>query len=392
MSDLFTLIGYEYIKIGKRKSTYITLGIILFLILFAGLGVLVGYTYVDGVKANTKYDEMKIDREYAIKLTGRKVDKVLIEEMQKGYSDIDITTRYTTTKEYQLYARPYDSISNMIWQVTDDINIDANSFYEIRNEKLRANLIDLNLKDNEIDKHLELNKKVVTPFTYSYSKGYQRFVALNYTTGIFLIFGLTICITPIFAGEYTNKMDQILLSSKYGKNKLILAKLITGLSFTVMIALLFLGISLLEFLLIYGYEGSDAPLQIWSVLSSYPLLIKDVVKILIVCTTLASVWVISLTMYLSAKFKSPFNVIIVTSVIIFGGMFINVSPENRLLMNLWKLIPTNMIAYLGVFSDYMFLIGDMNLLPYHFIPIFCIVATMILLYLAYRGFKNHQIV
>lgn len=391
MSDLFTLIGYEYKKIGKRKSTYITLGITLFLILFAGLGVLVGYTYVDGVKANTKYDEMKIDRDYALKLTGRTVDKALIEEMQKGYSHVDITTRYTTTKEYQLYARPYDSISNIIWQVTDDINIDANSFYEIRNEKLRDNLLDLNMNDGEIDKHLELNKKVITPFTYSYSKGYQRFTALNFTTGIFLIFGLAICIAPIFAGEYTNKMDHILLSSKYGKNKLILAKLITGISFTVMIALLFLGISLLEFLLIYGYEGSNAPLQIWSVLSSYPLLIKDVVQILIVCTTLASVWVISITMFLSAKFKSPFSVIIVTTVIIFGGMFINVSSENRFLMDLWKLLPTNMMSYLGVFSDYTFQIGGMNILPYHFIPIFCIVATMIFLYFAYHGFKNHQI-
>lgn len=391
MSDLFTLIGYEYIKIGKRRATYITLGIILLLTLFFGVGLFIG-DYLSGVKVSTAYDEMRKDREYGLNLSRRKVDKELIEEMQKGYSQVDTKSNYEITEEYQLYARPYDSICGIIRQITRDyMNIDGDSFYDIRREMIKTKLSQLNLSDKEIEKHLALDDKVDTPFIYSYTEGYNRFVTLNYSTGIFVTFSLAICLAPIFSGEYTNKMDQLLLSSKYGKNKLILAKLITGVSFTILIVLLILGISLLECLFIYGFEGANAPLQLWSVLSTYPITIKDVIKILTICTTLAAVWVISITMFLSAKFKSPFGVIIVTTVIIFGGMFVNVSSPNRLLIALESLLPSNMMAEWGWFSEYMFKVGKMYILPYQFISLFCIVATIIFLYLAYRGFKNHQI-
>jgi ABC-type transport system involved in multi-copper enzyme maturation permease subunit len=392
MSDLFALIGYEYKKIGKRKSTYITLGIILFLILFSGVGLIIGNTYLDGVKVSTAYADMVKDRGYGLNLSGRKVDKELIEEMQKGYSYVDTDTKYSITNEYELYARPYSSIRGIIGQVTKDYkHIDGERFYDIRKEMVKVKLAESNLSDKEVEKHLALDDKVDTPFTYSYTEGYDRFVTLNYTTGMLVAFGLAICLAPIFAGEYSSKMDGLLLSSKYGKNKLILAKLITGVSFTILIVLLSLGISLLECLLIYGFEGGNAPFQLWKVLSTYPLMIKDVIRILVVCTTLASVWVISITMFLSAKFKSPFGVIIVSTVIIFGGMFVQISSPNRLLIALENLLPSNMMVQWGVFSDYMFQIGSMNILPYHFIPIFCIVVTMICLYFAYRGFKNHQI-
>lgn len=390
MSDLFALIGYEYKKIGKRKSTYISLGIILFLILFTGVGLFIG-DYLSGVKVSTAYTEMIKDRGYGLNLSGRKVDKDLIKEMQYGFSNVKSNNEYTRTNEFELYARPYNSIRSIIWQVTKDYQyIEGDSFYDIRKEMIKAKLTKLSLSDKEVEKHLALDDKVETPFTYFYSEGYDRFVTLNYTTGMLVTFGLAICLAPIFAGEYTSNMDGLLLSSKYGKNKLILAKLITGVSFTILNILLFLGINLLECLIIYGFEGGNAPFQLWEVLSTYPLMIKDVIKILVLCTAFASVWTISITMFVSAKFKSPFGVIIVTTVIIFGGMFVHVSSPNRLLITLENLLPSNMMAPWGVFSDYMYQIGNKNILPYHFIPIFCIVATMIFLYLAYRGFKNHQ--
>ncbi len=64
-NNFFTLIGFEFKKIFKRKSTYLSFLMIAFIIIISSIGTIVGDHYVNGVKAISKYDMMNIDRQYS---------------------------------------------------------------------------------------------------------------------------------------------------------------------------------------------------------------------------------------------------------------------------------------------------------------------------------------
>lgn len=73
----------------------------------------------------------------------------------------------------------------------------------------------------------------------------------------FILLGLS----SMFCGEYASKMDSIILSSKYGKTKLIKAKVIAATSYILVVMLFFNMLNFLENLSVFGIHGWNAPLQ-----------------------------------------------------------------------------------------------------------------------------------
>lgn len=107
MNNFGTLFNYEIKKLLKRKILWITLLICLIITGFSVVGSLTGTYYVDGVKADTHYNMFFTDLAYQKALDGREIGQTLLEEMSRAYGMIPPTAeRYTTTEEYQKYARP----------------------------------------------------------------------------------------------------------------------------------------------------------------------------------------------------------------------------------------------------------------------------------------------
>ncbi|MFD1904191.1 hypothetical protein ACFSQ7_09185 [Paenibacillus rhizoplanae] len=77
------------------------------------------------------------------------------------------------------------------------------------------------------------------------------------------IIAICICIAPVFAGEYQTGADSVILSTRYGKSKLIKAKIGAAFLFALLIftvnLLLAAGIQLAAF----GTGGWNLPLQIF---------------------------------------------------------------------------------------------------------------------------------
>ena len=68
------------------------------------------------------------------------------------------------------------------------------------------------------------------PLAYGYAGGWSDVLAC---LGFFAFAMVAVCIalTPVFSGEYQDRTDAVLLSSRYGRSKLVAAKIVAALAF-----------------------------------------------------------------------------------------------------------------------------------------------------------------
>lgn len=400
MSSYFELVKFEYRKILRKRSTVITLILGILLTAISSVGTLLGNYYIDGEVFESNYDSMKKDREYIRGLSGREINSELLSETIEAYSLIPNTSgKYTDTDEYQRYARPYSQIYSMIrrvYQIDDRIKMetiskeDLDDFYMIRQELVERTIENKAMSAKEKSNSINLSRKVKTPFIYSYTGGYTRFVTQMYTMAILICFICTICISPLFAGEYTDGMDGLVFSSKYGKNKLICAKLFTGISITIILNIVFAIISYLIVMMFYGWEGGSSPIQLFSPLSIVPFTMGQLAFLYFVLILFGNILSSVLTMVLSAKLKSPFMVLVImTAITIFPG-FVSVSEDVLWIFHLYNLIPVKMFHLDNIINVFSIDFLGLTIQPYELILSFAMVASITLMPFAYRNFKNHN--
>ena len=397
MRSFFDLVGFEYKKIFKRKSAIIALILVIVAVCISPLTVFFGTTYVDGEPFESQYQAMIKDREYARALSGLMIDENLMSETKDAYSKITSDDRFGITQEYQLYARPYQEIFwmlNAVYNMEDLKDLteeDMRNFYQARHDMIEKEVSYMTISDAAKEKLIELDSEIKTPFSFEYTGGFDSLFGSIYTLGIVCAFALAICLAPMFAGEYSSRTDQMILSSKLGKTKQVTAKLFTAISLFVVLFAILLLISIILVASIYGLDGADAPIQLLSVSVTYPLTILQNLLIFLLSTFLGIFLIVAVILLLSSKFRSPFSVIIVVSVLLFIPMMITVPETIVWLHNLFNLLPTNMMTIWGVFNRVVFDLFGLIIVPYVFLPIFATIASVAMLPFARRAFQNHQV-
>ncbi len=405
MSGLWSLVGFEYKKILGKRSVRITLLLAVLITIVSILGTLLGNTYLDGKPVESNFDGMVKDREYARALTGEKLDSDLIMKAVGAYSKIPEADKYQDTREYQEFARPYSGIYAMVRPAfntqsrrfnMEDFQMltrgEAEEFYTLRRDRQLELVEATGMGSKAKEQVLALDAQIEVPFTFSYTDGYTRFFSVIYTLGLTAAFVMAICIAPLFSGEYTSGTDQLILSSRYGKNKLITAKLLTGFSLAALICVMLTALGYGFSLGVFGADGSGAPLQLYGLLSPYPVTMGQTALILAVCTFFSCLMTAAITMLLSAKLKSPFGVIILVGLLLVVPMFINVPETNIILYKLSYLFPTNIMTFWAAMDPIQYELFGLVVKPYVFMPLFAVAVSILLTPFAYRSFKNHQIV
>lgn len=402
MKVLITLTGYEYKKIFHNKSTWIVLTFALLLTLISCVGDLTGTVYVEGKPVYSHYEEFQTDRTYARALSGRALDAELIHEMQEAYRKAPNVPLFSATKEYQMYARPYSSIYFLVRDISvkildqkstsiDTLAFNGLEFYQFRNKAVQQMLEKANLTTAEEEKHLEMNEQVKTPLIFQYTDGYRSILSRMYTIGIILILTLTICLAPIFANEYLEKTDQIILVSRYGKNKEILAKIVTGISLGFIVSITFLLVEIIPTLLIYGFDGWNAQIQLLNITSTFPITLLESILILCGMVMTASLLITCLCLFLSASLKSAFAVMVVMATFTILCIFIKVPEEYRFLYQLVNTLPANVMSSNVTFSYYFYAVFGKCFPVYQAVPVIYDFLSVCLCILCYLRFKNHQI-
>lgn len=400
MNGFWNLVGYEYKKILHKKSVVIVLLLAVILTAVSVWGVLFGSYYVNGVAYESNYNAMVKDRAYARVLAGQEIDSKLIMEAAKAYAHIPEKDSYNDTAEYQTLARPYSEIYNIsraVWRFNMEdfqtlTEAQADKFYAALRDRQVQFVEETGMSGQAKEKVLALDEQIETPFIFSYTEGYTQFFSLMYTIGLMSAFVMAICIAPLFSGEYSSGTDQIILASKHGKRRGIQAKLFTGFSFAAAISLVLTVTGYVLSMFTFGFDGGNAPLQLYYPMSPYPLTMAQTALLLSVCSLFACMLTAAITMLLSAKFKSPFGVIILISPLLIVPMFISISEANTILYNLLNLLPANMMAFGSVTSGIQYEFLGLVIKPYVFLPVFAAAVCILLTPFAYRSFKNHQII
>lgn len=408
MNIFLQLTGYELKKVLCRKRSVITLLVVILLGALAVFGTIIGnyyYTDENGEEiAVSRYEYNMIDRRNGEALSGRVIDADLIMEAVEAYRQVPPGDYYfyTGEDEYLNYARKYSEIYEIIcWtmglngieefqQLTRE---QAEQFDRIRREKKEYIIENSDISENRKEYwQKSMIEKAPETLTYEYTGGYYRFVSVMYTTAFTAAAAAAIMFSGIFSSEYVSGADNLILSSKHGKGLVIGAKLLAAFGIAEALIILLIVISYIETMAVWGTSGADAALILLGDLFEYPLTIGQSALLYSVCMLGGILLFTALTLFFSAAFKTPFNTIVVMTIILFVPLFINIPDGAPLwVFQLENLLPTNMMAIWVAMGDLQYEIFGIVIPPYVFLPVFAVIVSGICSCLAYRIFKRHQV-
>lgn len=355
MCNLWTIYKYELKKITGTKLFRAASFLCAAAIVITAFAGLIGTYYVDGEPIERNYSSSLKDRTYRKNLSGRYIDQDLLQETVDGYSHVPANVlRYSLTPEYETFARPYSEIFHLIrfWTGMDLASVqnweaDETAFYEARTQTLESGWQSIPLTETEKEFWRAKERRIDTPLIYFYHVGYEHLLNSFLTVGILMLLFTAVCLSNLFADEHIRRTDQLVLSSIAGKETAYWAKILAGVTVSVIAAAVMTLLTMGLTLGYYGAEGFEMPVQICFSAYSCPITIGQACLIaygiLIVTSVLAAVFV----MVVSELFRSGTAALAISAVLIILGTMITIPTEYRVIAQIWDWSPT---AYLSVWN------------------------------------------
>ncbi|OPJ61442.1 hypothetical protein [Clostridium oryzae] len=407
---------YELKKILRRKSTIIAVGVLLIgitLTLVSNINNGYDNSWVDasgksiyGIKAIEKKKE--IMSRWSGLLTQEAIAKV-IEKNRQIVNNPKYKTKDGLSNQGYAKTQGFDDIRTLInysfggFQSYDDRTVDslkpkaAERFYTNRIDTLKKWLGRSDIKDMYSKKEkkffINLAETLKTPLRYSYATGWK--ILLDSCSSVLYALAIFICVllAPVFAQEYQCGADSIFLSTKNGKRKAILMKLLSAFTVTSIIYwIFFLGFSGVIFF-VFGVDGASAPIQTndyWK--SFYHITNIEAFWRMAVLGYIGCLALGSFTLLLSARLKTSFSSIIVSFLIIMGPALLGQASNSNLVQKIMMVFPYQTLGGNMILMKYqLYEIFGKIFTPFQFLPVEFIVIAIVLVPFTYYGFKKHEV-
>lgn len=270
-------------------------------------------------------------------------------------------------------------------------------FYAARDEKVKK-YFDIDFSDwvysqQEKDFWNLKNSQIKTPYEYGYHAGWKSLFQC-FELLIVPIIAICICVAPVFAGEYQSGADSVILSTKYGKSKLIKAKIFASFLFALVALSINILLAVVIQLALFGIDGWNLPLQILNVTIPYNFSLFEAAMICIVILFLVLIGMVAFTLFLSAKMKTSFVVLAIDVLVILLPVFMGLNGTNGILNHILMLFPYMTVQpvfpadyssyYSYPFSGITLDIITMRIITY-------VVLCAVCLPFVGRAFKYHQV-
>lgn len=401
MNNFWSLVGFEYKKIIMRKSVIIAIIICIGLSAFTAVSFAFGTSW----QGLSGYEELMIDKENHIALSGRVLNGDLILEASEAYQTIpNDVYPYSFSDEFQQNARPYEFVYRLIdsafvergsaFDMNDFQNIskeDANSYYDKRISQYRTNLENNSLFTQEnIERIIALDDEVEKPFVLAYIDGYDRYLQLSQTNIILIILLICFIISPIFSNEYQTGTANLILTSKNGKKSQIFAKMFASISLT---ALLVVGVLLtcyIAMIMFYGSHGANAQIQLLIPLTTYNFTLIEVCGLLFVTTLFGAILMTAVAMFISSVSRRSFISLTACVVFILAVMY-KLPINSDFYYKALKFSPYAMGNLNEMLLQLSFNVFGIEVWLYQAVCIVALVVSSLLLLLTYQSFKRHQV-
>ena len=229
------------------------------------------------------------------------------------------------------------------------------------------------------------------PIALGYIAGWLTFSRCFIKILLMLAVLLLIILAPIFSGEYSG-MDQLLLTTRYGRSKCSLAKIAAAFLLTLTLTAAVLACNLLLAHLVLGNDGLDCSIVFNDVSYSeqsipYNITCRTMLRYQILLAFTAVFMLTGIALLLSALSKSPFVTLITTLGVLVLPILLPVQ-ESSALYRLIVLLPLYQIQLLSLMSLQQWSNGLLYAILA--IPVSVFIAIVGAL-LANRLFSRHQV-
>lgn len=424
MSNFGTLVRFEYKKILLRKNIIISFIAVICLIVVFSTGAINSQKGAYWEEAVSSFKAMQQEKQIIHSKAGYITSEMVNETIQQNgkmrlNGDNYIENEYGSfpkSNAYITYNLPYRNIINLIdiTFVNDSSDIstdglqnfnlskarpidtlpisDSALFYQKISQKAQENVYsETHLSSNVIKKNIQMLSSLKTPFYNDYYGAYYAFFSFFKLMTLVLLTIIAIAISPIFSNECERKTDHLILASKHGKKLLVLAKLFTGATFSIILSIIVLGGFFLVQLAVYGGYGWNCPLQLINSFSPYAVTMLQAVLILIIVSTLIATIFSLIIMFMSACSKASFAVVIASFVLLFVPALFYADSANKLIYQVCKLFPAQATTMENIFSINFFEVCGNVFTPPVFYTMFCIVSCFVLLPIIFYCARNQQV-
>lgn len=399
MCNFGTIYRYEIKKLTHRKLLWITAFLCVVGIVITTFAGLMGIYYVDGEPIESNYEGFQKDQAYRKELSGRDIDQALLQETVDGYSHVPTNVlRYSLTEEYETYARPYSEIFHLIrtWTGMDLSSIqhwkaDETALYEARTQHLETNWQSIPLMEKEKEFWRNKESQIDIPLTYDYHEGYENILDCFLTVGVLMLLFVAICLSNLFADEHTRRTDQLVLSSISGKESAYWAKILAGVTVSVIVATLMTVMTVALNLGYYGVEGFGMQFQACFSMYSYPITIGQACLIaygiLIVASILAAVFV----MVISELFCSGIAALAISASLIILGNVIMIPAQYRVIAQIWDWSPIAYLSTWNIFDSRTLTLFGQCFTSWQVVPVVYILLSVVLAIVGKYIYQQYQV-
>lgn len=402
------MLFFEWKKIFNRRFNLIAMAVGYFLILVCTINYITqnnfwdaeSEQYVYGVSAyeiGRVRNEEKTDyltEEYLTELTKEIQARNIPLGSDEGYTEV---IRPMGIDLLWVLGNAYVDVGETVdWGKLSEIPTEGGiHFYERRLQKISEYLnMDFSYGNySEAEKEFWLNKakEVQTPFRWGNTENMDT-VWITIMIDFYLLFVISICIAPVFASEYESGAAALLLTTKKGKTKLITAKILAAVLFSLCYMGAGIGMGVVIEGLMIGFYGNDLPIQLWGTSIPYNWSVGETCVISFLLMLLITLSIALLTLAWSSRLKSGIIVLVLDFTLIIGPAFLPMSKSSGLWNHINYLFPVrimNMENVLKAFNSYQF--GDVVLSYIGMIVLVYVLVATVSLLMIKGGFAKHQI-
>lgn len=322
-------------------------------------------------------EQMRTDREaHAGTLTVERIAADVAAYQQRAYAQVDSDTllgmsdaaafdlmvatygsdevHALSDPYYSMLLRPWRIMGLEPYQYASRASADALATWYDRVADLTQDALDAGqngtwtYSDAERAYWTDKQAQVAEPIAYGYAGGWQD-IQDCYAFLMFAAMAVCLTLAPTFTNEYTTGTDAVLLSTRFGRSKLIVAKVCAAFLYTTAYFICAAGIVCGVALACFGADGFWLPLQASSLIIPYPLSMGQAALACIGLMYLMTLGMAALTLALSARLRSVLAVF-AADTLLFLASYLPVSG-NGLLLHLIYLTPSGFQSADTLFSS-----------------------------------------
>lgn len=228
-----------------------------------------------------------------------------------------------------------------------------------------------------------------TPFYYEYVDGWSALLQNISTFILILALVIGFFVSGIFSDEFQIKADSIFFSSKLGRNKGVLSKIVAGFSIVSAFYILFIFLYTCIVLFVLGADGANCPIQLDLWRSVYNVTFLQAFLLIVLGGYVGTLFASLLAMLVSAITHSTTTAIIVPFIVLCAFPFLS---RIMTLPQLCSFFPDQLLEiYIDIKeSGFINLGGKVTTIATFIIPLYAIICLVLqpILYNTYKRVEN----